>query len=187
MTKWYYQLMNDEVGPLGPAELLEHVRSGQIKAETLIRKDDSQWVTAREVNGLFDAATKPKEQRLCPYCGHHVEKAPTTCKGCNRKLVLSMSSRLTEQNNGQKVEKPKKTKAEEIKEIEERTNRRDIIRYSVLLLFWIGLMVVAVAVLRMNQEGEFLGMDNQTAPVAVTIVAGVIAALGFVIGRLGTR
>ena len=94
-TEWYYQIMNDVVGPLTSSQLVDRVRSGQVKEDTLIRKDDSQWVPARQVNGLLEAVSQNQTQRICPYCGHIVDNPPTTCRGCNRKLVLSFNSRLT--------------------------------------------------------------------------------------------
>ncbi len=94
-TEWYYQIMNDVIGPLTSSQLLARVRSGQVKEDTLVRKDDSQWVPARQVNGLLEAVNNNQSQRICPYCGQKVEHPPTTCQHCNRKLVLSFNSRIT--------------------------------------------------------------------------------------------
>lgn len=86
MADWYYQVLGKNVGPLSSKELLEKVRTGQIEADTPIRKDDSQWVPASEVNGLFAAAYQDEKYLVCPYCGNSVAKPPTTCKSCDRLL-----------------------------------------------------------------------------------------------------
>ena len=117
-TEWYYQIMNDIVGPLTSSQLVARVRSGQVKEDTLIRKDDSQWVPARQVNGLLEAVNQNQAQRICPYCGHKVDNPPTTCHGCNRKLVLSFNSRLTTIGKGKskatKVARDREAEAEAI-------------------------------------------------------------------------
>ena len=73
-TEWYYQIMNDVVGPLSGRQLLDKVRAGQVKEDTLVRKDDSQWVPARQVNGLMDAVEQSRTQRVCPYCGQRDDR-----------------------------------------------------------------------------------------------------------------
>lgn len=84
MAQWFCEIMGEVVGPLKSTQLLDKVRTGEIVADTRIRKDDSQWVLAIEVGGLFDAATRAPKKRICPYCSHEVEQPPTTCNGCNR-------------------------------------------------------------------------------------------------------
>jgi hypothetical protein len=44
-------------------ELLKKVRSGDVNAATMIRKDDSTWFPAEEVDGLFEAAFKDQPGR----------------------------------------------------------------------------------------------------------------------------
>ncbi len=34
-TEWYYQIMNDVIGPLTSRQLVDRVRSGQVKEDTL--------------------------------------------------------------------------------------------------------------------------------------------------------
>lgn len=82
-TEWYYQSEAQAVGPLSPKQLLEKVREGVVTEQTLIRKDDSNWVQACQVNGLIEAAHK---DRLfdCPYCGSAIARPPTTCRHCTR-------------------------------------------------------------------------------------------------------
>jgi hypothetical protein len=55
-TSWYLKLQGKMLGPFSSSELLEKVKRREITAETPVRKDDSKWITAREVNGLFDTA-----------------------------------------------------------------------------------------------------------------------------------
>jgi hypothetical protein len=57
-NEWYCDLMGKVVGPIGPAELLQMVKKGEVTSETLVRKDDSKWYPADEVGGLFEAAFK---------------------------------------------------------------------------------------------------------------------------------
>ncbi len=86
MAQWFCQINGKQVGPLSPAKLVEMVRAGKIKAETPVRKDDSQWVTAQSVNGLFESAGKKLPQPRCPYCGVTVAALPTTCPNCQRRI-----------------------------------------------------------------------------------------------------
>lgn len=92
MTEWYCDILGEVVGPLKSSQLVAMVRSGEVTRDTLIRKDDSQWVPAMEVNGLFDAAAKEVKAKqktlgyICPYCGDAVSKAPTECPNCERYL-----------------------------------------------------------------------------------------------------
>ena len=145
MPKWFIQQQRDELGPLASADLLEEIRKGNVTPSTMIRKDDSQWVPAREVNGLFSAAEKPADQRLCPYCGHAVEKPPTVCGGCRRKLVLSFSSQITEEKKttsaADKQKQAEERKAE-VERIARRSNFREILLYSFLLLVAIIAIVI---------------------------------------------
>ncbi|MEO1972103.1 MAG: DUF4339 domain-containing protein [Pirellulaceae bacterium] len=86
-TEWFYQDNGEVVGPLMPSELLAGVRKGLIQQESLIRKDDSQWVAACEVGGLFEAAKRDLVHYLCPYCNSRVTKPPTTCVECSREIT----------------------------------------------------------------------------------------------------
>jgi len=85
-TEWYFQKNGKVVGPITPKELLAGVRKGVIQHDSLIRKDDSQWVAACEVGGLFEAADRDLVQYHCPYCNARVNKPPTTCVECSRDI-----------------------------------------------------------------------------------------------------
>ncbi len=80
-TEWYYQVGGQARGPVGPKELMSKVREGVILPNTLIQKDDSQWVEASEVNGLIDAAHKDRKYG-CPFCAEPIPKPPVTCRNC---------------------------------------------------------------------------------------------------------
>lgn len=88
LNEWYIQQESDgeEVGPLRPSELLRAVRAGKVRQETRVRKGDSAWFAASEVNGLFEAASKPDIEFSCPYCKRVVTKPPVTCGHCGMHL-----------------------------------------------------------------------------------------------------
>jgi hypothetical protein len=79
--------MGRVIGPLTSAQLLQKVRKGEIAGNTLVRKDDSQWVNAEDVNGLFEAAHRDRTHYKCPYCGAQVDKPPTVCLECDREIT----------------------------------------------------------------------------------------------------
>jgi hypothetical protein len=83
MPDWYYRDDQDRtVGPLRPGELLSMIRSGELSEDTLIRKDDSQWVRSIEINGLWAAAAAPETEFYCPVCGIEISKPPVRCPKC---------------------------------------------------------------------------------------------------------
>jgi hypothetical protein len=92
-SEWYYESLGTIVGPITSMELLRKVRAGEIEEGTRIRKDDSQWVNAIEVNGLFDAAQRAAVQYKCPYCGSLIERPPSLCLGCDREVSAAYLKR----------------------------------------------------------------------------------------------
>ncbi|MCC9657314.1 GYF domain-containing protein [Rhodopirellula halodulae] len=86
MSVWFVQRGDEQLGPLKPAELLALVRDGSVVAETKIRKDDSNWFTASEVGGLFEAARRPTIEHYCPNCNVRVNQPPTHCPECGKDL-----------------------------------------------------------------------------------------------------
>ena len=62
-TEWYCDFMGKIVGPLTSSELLHRVKRGEISEQTPIRKNNSKWFPAGEVNGLFDAAFHDRPTR----------------------------------------------------------------------------------------------------------------------------
>lgn len=58
-VEWFCRIMGSEVGPLNQAQLVDMVRQHQVNPEDLVRRNNSAWVPAFEVKGLFEAAAKP--------------------------------------------------------------------------------------------------------------------------------
>jgi uncharacterized protein (AIM24 family) len=58
--------MDDEVGPLSPAELVQAVTQGLILPETTVRQDSGSWMPAAKVTGLFERATKANPTSTSP-------------------------------------------------------------------------------------------------------------------------
>jgi len=94
MTWFYKSLTGMEYGPVSPLDLLDLIRNGTVLLDTPLKKDDSQWVMAQDVNGLFATAAKPSIAYFCPGCGKEISKPPSRCSKCdvhveraNQKLV----------------------------------------------------------------------------------------------------
>lgn len=182
-TEWYYQIMNDEVGPLTGSQLVACVRSGKVKEDTLIRKDDSQWVPASQVDGLLDAVGNNQSKRLCPYCGQTVDRPPTTCRSCNRKLVLSLNSRLTAANAARRSSKHiARDHAAEIESIRQRSDRSDVVRYLLLLTLWLVLILVAPYLFYLASTGQLIFRGN-LAIIPVVMVVAVVGGIYYFISR----
>ena len=62
VAEWFCQVMGSEVGPLSQRQLVDMVRQHQVNPEDLVRRNESPWVPAFEVKGLFEAASKPPSQ-----------------------------------------------------------------------------------------------------------------------------
>ena len=97
MTEWFIQGEEEEEdeGPIRPPELLAMVRRGEVARDTMIRKDDSQWVAAGAVGGLFEAAMRPTIEFFCPQCDQEVDEPPTMCIHCGREVHKGIT-RITE-------------------------------------------------------------------------------------------
>lgn len=61
-SEWFCQVMGSEVGPLSQRQLVDMVRHHRLNPEDLVRRNNSSWVPAFQVRGLFEAAAKPAEQ-----------------------------------------------------------------------------------------------------------------------------
>lgn len=79
------------------------VRSGDVRRETLLRKDDSTWFAAGDVGGLFEAALRPTIQYFCPQCETEVTEPPVTCMKCGRQIRQGVT-RITEHSIVQRVD-----------------------------------------------------------------------------------
>ncbi|MEO9596001.1 DUF4339 domain-containing protein [Rhodopirellula bahusiensis] len=100
MSVWFVQKGDEQLGPYKPAELLALVRDGSVVAETKIRKDDSNWFSASEVGGLFEAARRPSIEHYCPQCNVRVSQPPTICPECGKDLDRT-KTRIIEHSIGQ--------------------------------------------------------------------------------------
>lgn len=86
-SEWYYKVKNKVVGPVNNKQLLDLIKSGKVKRDTLIRKSDSKWIAAITVTGLFQkAGVITAGDHRCPYCGVPIEDPPTTCDACKRRV-----------------------------------------------------------------------------------------------------
>ena len=84
---WYYKSHTGmELGPVSPLELLDLIRNGSVLRDTQVKKNDSQWVKAEEVNGLMANAAKPSFAYYCESCGKQVPKPPCRCLNCDMNL-----------------------------------------------------------------------------------------------------
>jgi hypothetical protein len=63
-TKWYFKQGGRTIGPMSNLDLLAKVRSGEIVVGSWIRKDDSAWFPAEEVNGLFETAFRDQPGKI---------------------------------------------------------------------------------------------------------------------------
>ena len=114
MANWYYQLGDEEIGPISNFDLLQLVEQEVIEPATKIRKDDAQWVYASAVGGLFEALVVDEAKTVCPYCSAPVLKVPCRCPRCNREVTVTVRTRESEQKTTGKVE----TVMERLSEIE---------------------------------------------------------------------
>lgn len=91
MPNWFYRFTHhSEFGPIGSSELLDLIRRGEIDGETDVRKDDSQWVKANTINGLWQAAGRPTVVFHCPHCEAPIDKPPTWCRKCRKDVVKAV-------------------------------------------------------------------------------------------------
>lgn len=91
MPNWFYRFTDhSEFGPVGASELLELIRRGEIDGQTDVRKDDSQWVKANTINGLWQAAGRPTVVFHCPNCESPIDKPPTWCRKCRKDVAKAV-------------------------------------------------------------------------------------------------
>jgi uncharacterized protein with PIN domain len=105
MAHWFYRIEDGrEFGPIGSSQLLELIRQGHVASETEVRKDDSPWVRACEVNGLWQAVGLPTVKFRCPHCEAEIEKPPTRCSACQKPVAKAVGS-LVRHSRPQAVER----------------------------------------------------------------------------------
>ncbi len=156
---WYYRASGKEIGPLKSSELVTHIRQGRVTPDTMIRKQDSQWVAAREVGGLFEAADKRSQtEHICPFCGESIPKPPVRCPNCSRDVVVSFKGKTDAIAEARKKpeltpEEAQQRREQAIAELQEQARKRDILVYSICLLLWAVLLVSAPYLLRLADDG----------------------------------
>ena len=93
MTRWFVQQdeSQEDLGPLRPSELLEMVRGGKVTSESMLRKDDSNWFSASNVGGLFEAAMRPTIRYFSPQCETEVTEPPVNCHECGREIQRALT------------------------------------------------------------------------------------------------
>lgn len=96
MSEWYYRIDGkSEAGPVGSSKLVELIRAGTIRSDTEIRKGNSKWLRACEVNGLWDAAILPSVLFRCPYCDATIPKPPINCVKCGKHIEKAVGQLVT--------------------------------------------------------------------------------------------
>jgi len=96
VAQWFYRNpFGQEFGPLGGSQLLELIRRGEVKGNTDIRKDDSPWIPACQVNGLWQAVGRPSVEFACPHCGSAISKPPTRCNECCKEIAKAVGHLIT--------------------------------------------------------------------------------------------
>jgi serine/threonine protein kinase len=64
-ASWYCKVFGEVMGPMSAQKLLEMAQTQKLQPKDLVRRDDSKWVPAHSVKGLFQPAEpkKPAEGR----------------------------------------------------------------------------------------------------------------------------
>jgi len=52
-ARWFYRISGEEHGPISTPELVELARSGKLLPSDKVKKNESKWVSASKVRGLF--------------------------------------------------------------------------------------------------------------------------------------
>lgn len=63
-TTWFCKLFGKTEGPFKPSQLMEMIRNEEVTSGTPVRKNNSEWVPAGEVMGLFEAAYKDQPEKV---------------------------------------------------------------------------------------------------------------------------
>ena len=96
MTTWFWMDADkNEHGPIAPDKLLMLIRQGEIFRETLVRKDSSSWCRSDQINGLWDNAAKPYKTYMCVECGHQIDRPPSRCAKCERRVEKANEKMVT--------------------------------------------------------------------------------------------
>jgi len=182
MANWYYQLGDEEIGPISNFDLLQLVEQEVIEPATLIRKDDAQWVNASAVGGLFEALEVDEAKTVCPYCASPVFKIPCRCPKCNREVTVTIRTRQSENKTTANVE----TGMDRLSEIENLNKGIEVEGASerIFILFF----AISSALLFPAFGGLFVAMDSGSRTstgltIAVIVVLMVSSIWSFVRGK----
>jgi len=181
VSQWYYRTSSGEVGPLRASELLEHVASGRIQPHTLVRKGDSQWVEAAQVDGLFDAAATGGTSFQCPFCGHPIERPPTRCAQCQR-LVETAYRKHNRKATQEQVEAAGAQEADDVETLQKKAQRQDIIAYTILLVLLIGTACAAPWLYQAAADGR-LPLHRYTVSGLIAALITILTLVALAIGR----
>jgi hypothetical protein len=171
MTKWFYQLGQDEIGPISNFDLLQLVEQGVIDPATRIRKDDAQWVNAAAVGGLFEALEVETAKTVCPYCAATILQVPCRCPKCNRDVTVSVRTKVSEQKSAPNRE----TVIDRLSEIEKLNQEIEIEGESerVFIVFF----AIATALLFPAVAGLFVALQSGSQISALFSTAIVVLLL----------
>ncbi len=65
--RWFYRVGGNTVGPVSAADLITVARSGVIRPQTFVRREDrTNWVTASTIDGLFVEPAAPVDRAPMP-------------------------------------------------------------------------------------------------------------------------
>lgn len=97
-STWYASIDGQQIGPLTSADIRSMAASGQLRPDSYVCRDGSDWVPASRVKGLAFAVPQPvvpavvadppvADDRIpCQFCGEMVPPAAIKCRFCNEYL-----------------------------------------------------------------------------------------------------
>ena len=183
-TEWYYQIMNDVVGPLSGRQLLDKVRAGQVKEDTLIRKDDSQWVPARQVNGLLEAVAATADAAHLSVLWSDGGSAPVHLSRLQSQAGAVVQLAADHDGQGQDEgaeDRPGPRGGSAGHSRNARIGRRSCAICCCWSL-WVGLLVVAPYLIYLATTGKLI-FAGDLAIVSVLVVSALVGGVYYLISR----
>lgn len=93
MKLWYYSEGEKKSGPVEQQELIQLLKSGQLKPDIFVWSEGmAEWVMARSVEALNDAAfgTPPPLPKIQPSSGNPIDESPKPAKKARPKFVAAL-------------------------------------------------------------------------------------------------